>query len=423
MNAQSSSIFRSVPWTLFFVYLLLYQGTAIAQDFHSFFRGDEVGPREFHFDGEVFLNVLSFEQPLESVQPWLASNSGYRLALGSLTGRDLWLEHQVKALATVSDRVKVRVMVHQGVDMDEPHLFLQPVLEYSLDEKNALLAPFVLDGDKGNLGGGLGWCYRNPEDEIDYLQFTWLRSNALFENRSREFKDSEVRKPADTFEMQFQGSAFDLGLSSLKIAYQTHGEIKYEQLGRDDEYRRFSAWFLHRYDIDDRNRFFFQFDQDSAAEQIDPFMPKALTEEFRGERDLGRFRLEYQRDLEDESPRRVRGGIQHVRYREREYSPFDLKELHKIDRSELIFYAGYRCPLGDSETLSLETVTYFGSMNNHNDYPYDSHEDGSDPTFQGKACFHFHWAVNEDVDFVLIPSFELDKVGWGGGGLQIRYHF
>jgi len=370
----------------------------------------------------VYINLLSCEQPLETVQPWLASRQGYRMALGSMSGHDLWLQHEIKALATVSERLKVRVLAHQGVDIDESFVFMQPVLEYSLSENNAIIVPVVLEGDKGNLGGGLGWCYRDPDADIDYLQFAWLRSNIVFQ-RSREFEDSKVRKAHDTVELQAQGSFFDLGQTSLKIAYLTHGEIRYEELGRDEEYRRFSAWFLHRYDIDDFNRFFFEFDQDSAGEQIDPFSPLSMTDEYRGERDIGRFRFEYQKDLAEDKVRRIRGGIQHVRFRESESIPFDLDEEHKIDRSEFMVYAGYRCPLGESETLSLETVAFLGSMNNHNHFPYDSHEDGSDPSFQGKASFYFHWAINEDVDFVFNPSIELDTVGWGGGAFQVRYYF
>jgi len=413
---------RWTPRLVVLLYLLVWQSSAVAQDYISYFRGDEVGPRTFHLDGEVYINLLSYEQPLESEATWLAKREGYRLALGSMSGHDLWLEHEIKALAKVSDRISIRVLAHQGVDIDSSFVFVQPVLEYNLSENHAFIVPTVLDGDKGNIGGGLGWCYRDPDADLDFLQLAWLRSNIVFQ-RSREFEDSKVRSAHDTLEVQAQGSFFDLGETSLKIAYLAQGEIRYEELGRDEEYRRFSAWFLHRYNIDAFNRFFFEFDQDSAAEQIDPFSPLARTEEFRGERDIGRFRFEYQKDLEEDSVRRVRGGIQHVRFREDEANPFDLDEEHKIDRSEFLFYAGYRCPLGDSETLSLETVAFLGSMNNHNHFPYDSHEDGTDPSFQGKASFYFHWALNEDVDFVLNPSIELDSFGWGGGAIQVRYYF
>ena len=62
--------------------LLLAATAASAQDYFTATRRDEVGPRTLDFDEETFLNILSFEQPLETEQDWLRSEGGFRTAFG-----------------------------------------------------------------------------------------------------------------------------------------------------------------------------------------------------------------------------------------------------------------------------------------------------------------------------------------------------
>lgn len=402
---------------------MLFTAPAPGQDAVTFFRGDEVGPRSLRLDEEGFLNILSFEQPLESIQEWLATPSGYWGALGSLTQRELWLEQELKVFAPVSDRFAVTGRVRQAVDLDSSYLFLQPEIEYKLNEKHALFSPVTLDADKGNLGGGLGWRFRDPDAGIDYFQLSWNRSNLLFEQRSRDYRDSTIRDQPDAFEVQAMGDPWGWGKTSLKVAYQKHLDILYRELGRDEEFRRFSAWILHRYDLDNGDRLFFTLDQDTAGEQVSPLVPEEAEKAFRGNRSLSRARLEYQRDLEEGGVRRLRGGFQYLYFREEENLPNVPEDIHTILRRESILYGGYRLPLDDTGKLSLETVIYLDHLENRNRYPFDPKEDGRDPPFQGKINFFFLWAVKKNVELMLSPSFELDTIGWGGGGIQLRARF
>ncbi|MEW6745763.1 MAG: hypothetical protein AB1486_23690 [Planctomycetota bacterium] len=394
-----------------------------AQDFITTFRGDEVGPRDLELDEETFLNILSFRQPLESIQPWLSSPSGYRAAMGSLTRSVLWLEQEIKATSPVSEPFRVGVLARQGVDFDSAYVLVQPVLAYTLTEGFEAISPFTLAVDKGEIAGGAGVRYRDPEAGLDYVQLVFTRSKAMFNQRSAEFSDAHVDEPADALELQTQRRSGDLGTTSLKFAYQFGNEIRYDELGRSEEFRRFSGWLLHCYDLDTSNRLFVEYQHDSAGEQITPLTVETASQQFRGERDYNSARLEYQRDLSEDGLRRVRTGFQYLSYREDESFTADSPRLHTIVRSESVVYGGYRLPLGEARSATLDTTVYLDWQNNRNRFPNNPGEDGHDPHFQGKVSFAFRWALSERADFVLDPSFELDSFGWGGGGIQLRYLF
>ncbi|MBU0755550.1 MAG: hypothetical protein KJ645_10460 [Planctomycetes bacterium] len=401
---------------------LLCGTTAAGQDYITFYRGDEVGPRSIELDEEAFMNILSFRQPLESIQPWLASGSGYRGAVGSLTARDLWMEHEMKHRAEVSDSFAVSAIARQAVDFDSQYVFIQPTLEYRLSSKFEIIAPFIPDADKGGMDTGLGFRFRDPDEGLDYLQMVYIRADFLFNHHSRTYGESRAKSPADTLELQAQGATGDLGRMSLKIAYQLPSDIRYSELGRNEEYRRFSAWFLDQYDLDD-GRLFFEFEQESMGEEVQPLTLASEEDAFRGGRDMSRVRLEYQRDLSEDRVRRFRGGVQYLYFDEDEDLPEKPAFTHTMLRREVIFYGGYRMPLGSTEGLSLETTVYLDRLNNRNRFIYNPGEDGRDPGFQGKINFSFLWVISDRVDFVLDPSFELDTLGWGGGGAQLRCLF
>jgi hypothetical protein len=389
------------------------------------FRGDEVGPRTFEFDEETFLNILSYEPPLEHYQRWLVSDSGYNLAVGSLTTDDTWLEQELKHSMAVSDVFGADVLARQSVDFDSDYIIFQPILKYRLNSKFELIAPTGLDFDKGGLDGGLGFRFRDPDEGIDYVQFAWLRSDLLFETHTNQHKheDISVLDPADTLEVQTQGAFSDLGTTSMKLSYQLHNEIRYNVPGKTEEFRRFYAWVLHQYDMTENDRLFLEYNQDSGNEQISTFMAVTLPERFRGERDFYKGRIEYQRDLTEGGKRRMRGGVQYVNFSEDEEQPGFPAGTHKTVRRESLVYGGYRMPLDDAEEVTLETMIYLDFPNVRNRYPNDPRDDGRDSSFQGKISFYFQWAIEDKVDFVLSPSFELDDMGWGGGGVQVRYQF
>jgi len=408
-----------------FLFLFILPSTPLlGQDFITFYRSDEVGRRVFEMDEETYLNILSFEQPLETIQPWLSAPSGIRSALGSLTPKELWFDQEIKLGVQATDMVMVRAIMRQAVDHDGSYYSFQPNLELKLNDNFELMAPAVLDGDKGNMDGGAGIRYRNPEAGIEYMQIAYTRSDLFFNAHSREYDRSDTIRHPQTVDFQAQGDILNIGLTSITATYLFHSKYEYGERSRYEDYEGFRAWLLHKYDINDRNRLFFKFTHRNTEEEITPFVTGGDPDDtFSGNRAEHTGRLEYQRDLDDEGIRRIRTGVQYVYFMEDEILPGDLEHDHTIFRRETHLYAGYRIPIGLEDKLTLETAVYCGILNNRNRYRYAPNLDGTDPSFQGKVNFYFQWAVKDKVELVLCPSFEIDRPGWGGGSLQLRWFF
>jgi hypothetical protein len=268
---------------------------------------------------------------------------------------------------------------------------------------------------------GLGLRFSEQDRGIDYLQLAWVRSDLLFSKRSRNYGFSRVRKPRDLLELQVQAPLLEnLGKTTMKVYYQLPSDVLFVEDGREEKYKHFSAWLLHSYEIDERNRLFFEYEYGTADEQVYPLIPVTAIDAFDGDRNMNRARVEYQQNLDDSGVRMWRAGLQYLYFHEDEYLPNQVSETHDILRRETALYGGYRFPWGDSKDLSVEPLVYLSAINNHNRWPADPTEDGTDSEFQGKLACGFLWRINDNAEFLLSPSIELDAIGWAGGLIQLR---
>jgi hypothetical protein len=392
-----------------------------AQTFGSFFRGDEVGPSQLHFDEETFMNILSFEQPLESVQPFLAADSGWQAALGSLRSDLLWYEMDLKYHAPITEDLDARAFVHSGLDLDTDFTQVQVMPELAVADHLYLGIPVVLQANKGMMDGGFAATWRDPAEKIDFFQLEWVRSDALFNHKSDEMKKSEVVKPADNFELQGQADLFGFGKTTLILADETPNQIDFVENQHVDEFSRFTARALQAVEWADDQRVFLDLRYEIANEDSTPTGALGAPDEFHGDRDLFSARAEFQLDRDEEKIRRWRAGAECLFFHEDSQTPFDPKKDYQERRSEAMVYAGYRTPFYDSKQVDLETVVYLDRPNNVRRYPNDPSQDDHDPMFQGKISFYFRWHASDHAEFVLSPSFELDSIGWGGGAIMLRY--
>ena len=394
---------------------------ARAQQFPQVYRSEEVGPGELDFDEETFLNILSIEQPLESIQPVLAADAGWYAALGSLRSDVLWLDQDAKLRAPVTDEFAVRVEAHQGLDFDTDFVRLEAMPELRLGDHWYAGLPVFLGLDKGTIDGGLNGAWRDPAGGIDYVMLQWVRSDIVFNQRSDDFSQSEVEHPADNFELQAQGDFLGCGKTTLRVADEVPSKVDFVETQRVEEFSRISAWLLQAIDLDELQRVYFEASFELASEQSTPTGPAGAADAFEGDRDAYSARLEYQRDLAEDHARRVRVGSECVNFREDAEEPNDPLEDHTELRREAIVYGGYRSPLAESKEVDLETVVYLDYLDNARRFPNHPGKSTHDPDFQGKLSFYFRWHVAQRAEFVLTPSFELDTVGWGGGSFQLRY--
>lgn len=409
-----------------------------AQEFPASLRGDEVGPREMDLDAETYLNLLSFAQPLESVQPFLAARAGWQLALGSLSADTLWYDHQLKLAVPVVDALGLGLELRQGLDLDGDftRIGLQP--ELALGDHWSISAPLTLSGDKGAIDAGLAWTWRDPATGCDFVQLAWMRADALLEERSDRHPDVEVRHAAHTFSVQAQGRLLPSGTTTLRAAVTTPSEVRYVDAAVEERLVRARASLLQSIDWNATQRSYLELEYEAQSEQAIALGPEGLGAAFEGDRDLFRSRVEWQRDLPGaalpssalpsdatggERPRRLRVGGQFLAYREDAESPARFGDL-AVDESELrtewIGYAGWRAPLFDSTRIDCETVLWLDRVVGRHRSRTDASESRREPAFQGKLSFFFRWQATPRADLVLSPSFELDTIGWGGGAVMLR---
>ncbi|MSR48373.1 MAG: hypothetical protein EXS13_15150 [Planctomycetes bacterium] len=408
----------------------LLDPSAHAQTIPDSIRGDEIGPREMDLDEEAFLNLLSFAQPLESVQPFLAADAGWQLALGSVTADTLWYDHELKLKANVVDAFAIRVRAHQGLDLDGDftRVSLQP--ELALGDHWSLGAPLVLAGDKGSIDAGLAWTWRDPATGCDFVQLAWIRADSAIDEVSDRFETVEVVHHADNLSLQLQARLLPWGKTTLLVNDATPSRIRYIDDAEEQRLSAIHARLLQSIEWSETQRGFVDAEYEAQSEQSTPLGPEGFDEAFEGDRDLFRVNAEWQRDepglAPDERPRRLRFGAQFLNYREDAESPavpgtvvtpaVDDSEL----RSEFIGYAGWRAPLFDSKRVDCETVVYLDRVSGRHRSRTSASDDVRHPAFQGKLSFYFRWQATPTADFVLSPSFELDTFGWGGGALMFR---
>ena len=372
---------------------------------------------------ETFLNLVSFEHPIESELPWLEADTGFRTRLGSLSSTQLWLDAGFKYVAPVSEDFRVRIDGVHSVDFDSEYQVIQTTPEFRLSEQFELLIPVNLWFDKGNMDTGVGVRYRDPVHHIDYVQVALTRADFLVERRSNGVERPEVKSWADTIDLQFHGAPTVLGETGVRFAYQPRAEYFFRDSGRSEKFRRMSGWILHRYDLNETNSLFFRYERSDVDESLRFFSDDATESDFFGDRGLTRARLEYQRTVDDSGVERLRTGYEFARFDEEEDLGAGSESNGKSRRRESIVYAGYRIPLTESQESSLEVTLFLDWLANRYDFPNDPTVDSRDPSFQGKVNFTFQWALAERALFVVNPTFEIDNLDWAGGGVQLRYLF
>ncbi|MEN8149420.1 MAG: hypothetical protein ABFS86_06330 [Planctomycetota bacterium] len=408
------------------LFLLIVAQTASAQDPFTTYRFGQVGPRTFTPDEEGFMNILSYRFPIESEIPWSKSDGGYRLALGSLDMTKLWYDHELRFRGELSSEFSIAVHAVGSADLDSDYVFIQPVLEWHVAEGFEVLFPTSVEFDKGYFNFGLGARWRAPEHGIDYLQLSWIRAGALFGSHKIDPDESSVNDPADCFEFQGMTKIGDLGTSKLNVTWLTFSSFTYDEGAETEEYSGWKAWWIHQVDLSERTPLFFEFTLDRADEALETDEPTVNESEYVGEYEYYQARIElhfnYGREGDAETKERIRTGLEFTYYYSDDELPNDPEETSTLLRSEVTVFGGYRYPF--SETFSLDTIVYVMGRNATQRYPNDYEEDGrNEHDFQAKVNFYLRWEINESSFVAITPSFELDSLGWGGGGFQLVYNW
>jgi hypothetical protein len=134
-------------------------GTTTDFDFfvRESFRGDEVDDRNFEYDAEYFLNVLSFRHLTSADEVWTAHRQGYRLALGSVTNDEFFLDQEVKADAQLGTPLTLHYRFVQAEDYGSRYVRNLVGLSVRVSNVLSVYGFTQLNGFKEDIdvGGGL----------------------------------------------------------------------------------------------------------------------------------------------------------------------------------------------------------------------------------------------------------------------------
>ena len=121
------------------------------------FRGDEIDDRNFKYTNEYFLNVFSFRHLTSSDDIWTAHTKGYRLAMGSTTSDEFFLDHEAKVDAELGARTTLHYRFVQAEDYDSRFVRNLVGLSHSFSRVIGAYGYTQLNGFKADIdaGGGL----------------------------------------------------------------------------------------------------------------------------------------------------------------------------------------------------------------------------------------------------------------------------
>ncbi len=393
------------------------------QDFLTITRGDEPGDRDFKYRDETFLNIFSYRQPLESIQPWLAADGGTRLALGSLSKKVFWMENEIKVKAPFSEHFSFTSHVRQGVDFDTSYTQIQGRAEWDILPGISAAAPGILNTNKGRIAGGLAGVLRDPERDIDFVQLSWVRSHLLFNEKEDVLGKSTISDYPDTVEFQAQGNFFGCGTTTFRAANQFPSRIRFVEMGRIERFRRFSARGLQRIDLENGNTIFLDLSWEDADESITPTEASALPDSFEASRYAGEARLEYQHRISPDGVGRIRSGLGFFRFKEDAAFANDSSQDRVLNRREQMIYGAYRFPIESHENLDLEIALHLDGVASRRRFPNQSEFNRDESGPQGKLAFYFRWRFGDAGHLILNAGIDLDQLAWGGGGVQFVYSF
>ncbi|GIX49769.1 MAG: hypothetical protein KatS3mg131_3980 [Candidatus Tectimicrobiota bacterium] len=171
------------------------------------FRGDEVEDRDFRYRDDYFLNVFSTRHLTSSDALWGAAARGYRLAMGSVTSDEFFLDQEARFEVALLPGLALHYRFVQAEDYDSRYLRHAVGLSYRTTQALTAYGFTRLNGFKEDIdaGGGL----RVTAGPLD-LDLGFVFPQAFLNLKSRT-------------EARFEKQAFGLGgVATLALAPRWH---------------------------------------------------------------------------------------------------------------------------------------------------------------------------------------------------------
>lgn len=400
---------RLLP-VIFLVFFCLLQSSSFAQSWNrAVFRNDEIDPRDFTFNDEYFLNLQSYQYWPDWEEKWDASDSGYRITVGSVRSDEFFLHQEAKLHLDITEHFRFHYDLLQHEDFDTRYLRQRPTLVFPFHEKLTAYAFGEGSQLKQDNDIGVGAVFHPAARHWWEVQYTATDFNEQKGKMGRHFNGSthafmlknrvpltedllvggslEMQEPltlidpADDLRFRFRKSLY-----SAFIEWRTHEE-------------NFLALHLSGEDSGKQNRY-------SDPATVDRNL----------NRNAFRSTLEYRFPLEAPIEADWRAGFDYFYFREHVFLPEGGGESERLRRYEYTVFAGLSCPI--SAKCHFRPMLFIDYVSHNRLFPENVGRNDRYNGIQSKLSGAFEFRLTKTARLIINPNLDLDEMNWGGGNVQ-----
>ncbi len=422
-SRSSSTIQRSFGKAFLFFFLILSggilsDGLLQAQSWNrAVFRGDEIEPRDYDFNEEYFLNLMSYRLAPDWEDLWNESDKSYLLTVGSVRSDEFYIRQELKLHLDVTDGLRFHYDLLQDEDFDTRFLRHRAGLVYAFNETWSGYAFGEGTSLKEDNDVGAGVVFRAGVHDWCELQLTAVDFNEAKGKENRRFRRDAygalLRNEISLSEKIYIGAGVELQMP-----------MKLIDPGEDVEFRFrkgiYEGWLGWRIGDESRLRFFLS--AGDTGKESDYITPPPSDQRlhrntFRaGAECQWRSRLPLAVGVGREDLAGWRAGCEFFHFRERSLFPDSalLGEIH--ERDEFTMYGGVSFEMW--EKVFLKPALYVDYVSQIERYPKQPVKNDRSSGIQAKLSGMAEIRFSRKVRLVINPNIDLDQMNWGGGNVQ-----
>jgi hypothetical protein len=391
--------------------LLLSGGLGSAQSWNrAVFRGDEIEPRDFSFNDEYFLNLLSYRPWPDWQSIWAGSERGYLLTVGSVRSDEFYLYQAAKLHLDVAEGVRFHYDLLEHEDLDSRYLRHRPTLAFPFHEQWTVYAfgeggPVKEDNDVG-----VGAIFHPGPHHRWELQLTGVDFNEAKGKEGRRFSQDAyaalLKNEIPISEKVRVGSAVELQLPLTLVDPGENLTFRFK--------KRLYEGYL-RWRTGDRSELFFDLSAEDTGK--DTRYSSLTPTDQRLSRNAFRANMEYRFYMETPLAADCRLGFDYFHFRERNLFPEDPLTRNKLERNEYTLYGGLSIEL--SERFLFRPALYVDYVSHNRLFPEDEIRNDRFNGIQSKLSTALEIRFKETIRLAINPNLDLDQMNWGGGNVQL----
>jgi len=396
---------------LIFVFFGILSGILQGQSWNrAVFRGDEIDPRDYEYNDEYFLNVLSYQLPPFWRETWNQGKRGYRLTIGSVRSDEFYLQQELKVHLDLTEELEFQFDLIEDEDFDTRYRRNRAGLIYAFHEKwksYAFVEGTALKEDNDLMFGAI---FEPADGHWWELQYTGVDFNERKGKEDREFTE-DARGVLLRNEIPIFGGLSWETLIQLQLPMELVDPG--EDLDLRFRKRLYEGGLRWRLASGETLRFFVS-GEDSGKTKDDQaaFMPS--------DQDLDRQALRAGSECWWRGSYPF-GADYHVgcsffHFDERSVFPDDRAENEKHERDEFTVYGGLAFPV--TELFWVRPALYIDYVRQSRVFRNDIIRNDRFHGIQSKLSGALEIRFSDTISLVINPNLDVDQMNWGGGNVQ-----